>query len=369
MWVESVRLRNFRNYFAEDVSFSPHINLIVGSNGEGKSNLLESLFLLATTKSYRQAHEKDMVFIDRDNFYVSGEAVLQGNIKHTLEISYSQKQNKKQAKVSGVPVVRLADFIGILNVVCFSPDDLNIIKGAPGLRRRFLDILLSQIDRVYLSVLQQYGRVLRQRNECLKAVQRGRMRPTEIWPWTEQLATLACQVTERRFKAVNELTTSYAAISKGINQGKENLSLKYMSSLVKNSHLYTPIEFTESLQRRQTEEVARGITTIGPHRDDLFFLINGLSAADYASQGQQRTAVLSLKLAELEYMYKVTGDYPILLLDDVFSELDQKRRQLLLATLSDRVQALITGTETLEWPWSGDREYCNIINIRQGKVI
>jgi len=369
MWIREVKLINFRNYAAEVILFSPGINLIVGSNGEGKTNLLESIFLLATTRSYRQAQERDMVALGSDSFYIRGTITLTGEIKHTLELSYSQLQKKKQAKVSGIPITRLTDFMGILNVVFFSPEDLNLVKGPKGLRRRFLDILLSQIDKGYLYALQQYTRVLKQRNECLKAIYRGNMRTADLLPWNEQFVYFAEKIVRRREEAVAEIAKHFAQHAGEINQGKEKLVLEYNSQLMKNKVLLSLDSIHEAVSKKQQEDLARGLTSIGPHRDDVVFTINGLQASEYASQGQQRTAVLSLKLAELDYMHKITGEYPVLLLDDVFSELDQSRRTLLLSTLHGKVQVLVTGTEVPLLSLSPEAASPKIICIQQGKVI
>jgi len=368
MVVQSVVLSNFRNYQKEEISFSPQINLVIGDNGEGKTNLLESLFVLATTKSYRQAHEREMVLIGQDTFYLQGKVTLAGGQDYTLELGYSQKQNKKSAKISGVPIVRLSEFIGFFKVVCFSPDDLEIIKGSPGIRRRFLDILLSQLDRSYLNDLQQYTKVLRQRNECLRAISKGKMQQEDLFPWNEQMATLALKITERRLRAVVDLAPLFKSSTQQINQGRENLGLSYQGTLTQDGRVYSKNEALECWQRRQKEEVARGITLIGPHRDDLYFSINGVAAADYASQGQQRTGVLGLKLAELEYMNLVTGNYPTLLLDDVFSELDQVRRELLISILSGKIQSVITGTETPYLTKSFGALGAKVIKVQQGKL-
>jgi len=369
MWIREVKLLNFRNYTAEVIVFSPNINLIIGNNGEGKTNLLESLFLLATTRSYRQAHERELVSLNCDSFYIRGDITLSGDIKHSLELSYSQLQKKKQAKVSGVPVSRLTDFMGILNVVFFSPEDLDLVKGAKSVRRRFLDILLSQIDKSYLYALQQYTRVLKQRNECLKAIQKGAMRTSDLSPWNEQFIVLAEKIVRRREEAVTALAKHFAQHARAINQGKERLTLEYISQLIKNKVVLSLESIHEAVNKKQQEDLARGLTSLGPHRDDVVFTINGLQAADYASQGQQRTAVLSLKLAEVDYMYQITGEYPILLLDDVFSELDHSRRTLLLSTLHGKVQVLVTGTEVPSLTLSPAASSPKIIYIQQGKVI
>ncbi len=345
---------------------------MVGKNGEGKTNLLEAIFFLATTKSHRQALEKDMAKIGENHFRVSARIISIG-VDRNLDLRYDAVLRKKFAGVSGFPVTKLQDFIGLLNVVMFSPEDLSLVKGSPSGRRRFLDVLLCQVDRVYLRLLQQYTLVLRQRNEALRLIARGSLKLSDLKPWDQQFAFLAHRITMRRLQATERLSASFSTLTDEINRGKETLSVAYTSSLgATNGSLSINSLDVDSvvneLERRQRDCLRRGNSSIGPHRDDLRFLINGLPAEAYASQGQQRTAVLGLKLAELKYMQEVTGDCPVLLLDDVLSELDKSRRQMLVQALKSDVQAIITGTDERDLSLQGV-EPSQVMRVERGKVV
>ncbi|MBT9133875.1 MAG: DNA replication and repair protein RecF [Firmicutes bacterium] len=367
MRVEELSLTSFRNYSSGKVSFSPGLNYVVGKNGEGKTNLLEALFILATTKSHRQALDKDMVKIGEGRFRVSARIIALG-VDRNLGLGYDVALKKKVANVSGFPVTKLQDFIGILNVVMFSPEDLALVKGTPSDRRRFLDILLCQVDKVYFRLLQQYTHVLRQRNEALKLIARGAIKLFDLKPWDQQFAALAQRITLRRFQATERLAASFLNLTDAINRGKETLSIAYSSSLLTTTAGLDVEGVARELERHQREDLKRGTSSIGPHRDDLKFLINGLPAAAYASQGQQRTAVLGLKLAELKYMQEVTGDYPVLLLDDVLSELDSSRRQMIVQVLMSDVQAVITGTDENDLSLQGVKP-ARVLRVERGKVV
>ncbi|MDP3487813.1 MAG: DNA replication and repair protein RecF, partial [Bacillota bacterium] len=287
-------------------------------------------------------------------------------VNTTVELGYSLSQKRKAAKISGVPVTRISELIGVLNVVLFAPEDLDLVKGPPSGRRRFLDVLLSQVDRVYFGLLQQYSRVLAQRNECLKSIQLGRLKILDLEPWTEQFIDLALKISRRRYQAVLLLKEEFVCLASQINQGKESLLVDYIPSLALEA---TNKAAQDQLRRLLTQEVKRGVTLCGPHRDDLRFTINSLLATDYASQGQQRTAALALKLSELAYMRSIRGEYPVLLLDDVMSELDAHRRSALVEVLSRDVQAIITGTDLDALsPIHGKGDH-QVIRIEQGKVM
>jgi len=367
MKVCELRLTSFRNYTKERICFSPNLNYLVGNNGEGKTNLLEALFLLATTRSHRQAGEKDMVTIGEDYFLVSAQ-IETLSTNRAIDIGYYLSLKKKVARVSGLPVTRLHDIVGLFNVVLFSPEDLALVKGSPRDRRRFLDVLLCQVDKVYFRLLQQYAQVLKQRNEALKSIARGSFKAQDIRPWDEQFASIALRITARRAQAVDRLAENFRFLTGEINRGQETLRLAYRGSLCATTAKPDTESVRLELERRLSEDVRRGVSSLGPHRDDLSFLINGLPAEDYASQGQQRTAVLGLKLAELKYMQEVTGDYPVLLLDDVLSELDPKRRQMIVHVLMSDVQALVTGTDENDLVLTGGRPV-QVMRIERGKVV
>lgn len=365
MWVEELTLKDYRNYGSQRVHFSPSLNYVVGANGEGKTNLLEAIYLLATTKSHRLVGEKDLVQSGSDYFFISCR-LRDARMSTTLELGYSASQRRKVAKISGVPVTKVGDLIGVLNVVLFSPEDLDLVKGAPSGRRRFLDVFLSQVDKVYFGLLQQYARVLAQRNECLKSIQLGRLKINDLEPWSIQFADIALRLTRKRFQAVTALKEEFCTIAKHINHGKEALTISYTSSLLLE---HTPSQILEQLNKSLTQEIKRGATLSGPHRDDLKFFINGLPATDYASQGQQRTAVLALKLSELEFMRRARGEFPVLLLDDVLSELDSTRRGALVSVLGRDVQSIITGTDVEDLTPISTKNESRIIRIQQGKVV
>lgn len=365
MWVEELTLKDYRNYRNQRVTFSRSLNYVVGANGEGKTNMLEALYLLATTKSHRMVSEKDLVRTKSDFFYLSCR-LHDVRLGTTVELGYSLSQKRKAAKISGVPVTRISDLIGVLNVVLFAPEDLELVKGPPSGRRRFLDVLLSQVDKVYFSLLQQYARVLAQRNECLKAIQTGRLKTSDLEPWTVQFIDLALKISRRRYRAVAFLKDEFARLATQINQSKESLSIDYIPSLALES---TDQAAHDQLRRLLTQEIKRGTTLCGPHRDDLKFTINSLPAADYASQGQQRTAVLALKLSELAYMRSIRGEFPVLLLDDVLSELDASRRAALVEVLSQDVQSIITGTDLNDLSTIHLKGDYQVIGIEQGKVM
>ena len=309
MWIESAILQDFRNYTQQRVDFSPHLNLILGDNGEGKTNLLEALFLLSTTRSHRTNQDKDLVRFG-EQFYYVGCKVNKKNHTERIEVGYSLERRQKIAKLSGVPLARLSELIGVLNVVLFSPEDLELVKGSPGGRRRFLDIFLSQLRRGYVGELQQYNKVMAQRNDCLRLIQSRRFAEDVLCSWDEQYAKLAVSISNIRRQMMEDFAPQFQAFAQRIS-GRENLTVKYSESLAGMDE----ISLLRRLETLRPGEIVRGTTSLGPHRDDILFLIDGRQASLYASQGQQRTAVLALKLAELSYLQHATGEAPVLLLD------------------------------------------------------
>jgi DNA replication and repair protein RecF len=363
MWIEELFLQDFRNYTEQRISLAPHMNLILGNNGEGKTNLLEAMLVLATTRSHRTSQDKDLVRFGAQHFYLACK-VRKKSLSGKVEIGYSLERRQKLAKLSGVVLSRLSDIVGELNLVLFSPEDLDLVKGSPNCRRRFVDILLSQIDRSYLHALQKYNRILAQRNECLRHIQSGRFSLDILDTWDEQLVGEAYQITTKREVALEVIGKMFGEYSARISS-KEKLTLRYTQALTFQSGE----ELLKKLRASRQRDVQRGFTPAGPHRDDLLVLINGRPAANYASQGQQRTAVLALKLAELEFLRHSTGETPILLLDDVFSELDNTRRQALVGVLSGEVQSMLTGTREDQFSLLTGSNEARIFQVEQGKVI
>ncbi|WP_156289944.1 DNA replication/repair protein RecF [Oceanobacillus salinisoli] len=356
MHIERLQLKNFRNYEKQEISFDDKINVIIGENAQGKTNLMEAIYVLAFTKSHRTSHEKELIQWEKDYAKIEGR-VKKRNQSLPLEIIISTKG--KKAKLNHLEQRRLSDYIGAINVVMFAPEDLTLVKGPPQIRRRFMDMELGQIQPTYIYHLGQYQRILKQRNHLLKQIQRREKADTTMLEvLTMQLVDHAAVVLEKRFLFLELLKNWAHPIHHGISRGLENLEIKYSATIevseAENKEKITN-NYLRKFQEIQEKEMERGTTLIGPHRDDLLFQVNGKDVQTFGSQGQQRTTALSLKLAEIELIHKEVGEYPILLLDDVLSELDDYRQSHLLNTIQGKVQTFVSTTsvdgihhETLE---------------------
>ncbi|MUK88128.1 DNA replication/repair protein RecF [Ornithinibacillus sp. L9] len=344
MHIESLKLRNYRNYDQLDISFDDKVNVIIGENAQGKTNLMEAIYLLAFTKSHRTPREKELIKWETDYAKIEG-SITKRNQTFPLEIVISTKG--KKAKLNRLEQKRLSDYIGSLNVVMFAPEDLSLVKGSPQVRRRFIDMELGQIQPTYIYHLGQYQKVLKQRNHLLKQMQYKKEDRTMIRVMTEQLVEHASTILERRFVFLELLRKWASPIHHGISRELEKLEIKYSPTIeVLEGANKEKIEaiYLEKFHEVETKEIERGTTLIGPHRDDLIFYVNGKDVQTYGSQGQQRTTALSVKLAEIELIYNEVGEYPILLLDDVLSELDDFRQSHLLNTIQGKVQTFVSTT-------------------------
>ncbi len=343
MYLEELELRNFRNYQTVAVKFSPQINVLIGKNAQGKTNLLEAIYVLAMARSHRTNNERELISFKQKEAYLSGRVMRKlGSLP--LEIGLSRKG--KKAKVNHLEQARLSQYIGNLNVILFAPEDLSLVKGSPAIRRRFIDMEFGQIDPRYLYNLTRYRTILKQRNNYLKQLQQKKATDTlYLEVLSEQLAQFAGAIIVKRLEFLAELERYAKEIHGQITQDKEQLAFSYESSLKEPSQA-TENEITKALKKGfanlQQKEIFQGTTLLGPHRDDVVFKINGQNVQIYGSQGQQRTTALSVKLAEIELMKNKTGEYPILLLDDVLSELDGNRQTHLLKTIQGRVQTFLT---------------------------
>ena len=344
MFLRDLSLTNYRNYKSLSLSFDQPINLFVGNNAQGKTNILESIYVLALAKSHRTSKDRELVAWEEEYATIRGEVKRRyGSVR--LEIQLTTKG--KKAKINGLEQRKLSEYIGALNAVMFAPEDLAIVKGAPAQRRRFLDMEIGQVSPTYLYDLTNFNKVLAQRNQQLKDLAMQKSDPHMMEIWNTQLADLAVKLLQKRFEFLRKLETWASTIHSGITDGKERLSLHYVST----SPIAAGMDQREALQLMLAalEEVferekMRGSTLIGPHRDDFSLRINGVDVQTFGSQGQQRTAALSLKLAEIELIKEEVGEYPILLLDDVLSELDEHRQTLLLETIQEKVQTFVTST-------------------------
>lgn len=345
MYLQELQLQHFRNYPSADLKLGPGINVLLGENAQGKTNLLEAIYVLALTRSHRTANDHDLVNWEAKTAKVSGRVVKAvGSVP--LELTFSRQG--KRAKVNHLEQARLSQYIGQLNVILFAPEDLAIVKGAPTVRRRFMDMEFGQMNPRYLYNLSQYRTLLKQRNRYLKDLQHKQNRDLLFLSvLSDQLAAYGAEIIAQRLRMLHRLEHWAQAIHAEISQQKEELTFHYATQ-VPEDQLTDPdticAALTQLYKDHQDKELYRGTTLVGPHRDDLHFRVNGKNVQTFGSQGQQRTTALSVKLAEIDLMKEETGEYPVLLLDDVLSELDDARQTHLLKAIQDKVQTFITTT-------------------------
>lgn len=369
MYLKTLHVRQFRNYQDQKIEFTAAKTILVGNNAQGKSNLLEAVELLATLRSHRMARDRDLV--------KEGEAIAQ--INATLEraagisdLTLTLRRNaRRTVAINGETVRRQMDFLGVINAVEFSSLDLELVRGSPEGRRNWLDTLLIQLEPVYAHILQQYHQVLRQRNACLKRSHESGVKSqnAELAIWDAQLVTAGTRVIIRRDRAIQKLTPIAAAWHARISGSTEVLKINYAANvpLDKNHPEAVQQAFLAKIQQRTLAELHRGITLVGPHRDEVELIINQTPARQYGSQGQQRTLVLALKLAELQLIEEVVNEPPLLLLDDVLAELDPSRQNQLLEAIQDRFQTLITTTHlgSFEQDWLKSSQ---ILFVKAGEI-
>lgn len=334
MKINSLKLKNFRNYDFLDLEFDQATNIFYGDNAQGKTNILESLYLVGTTKSHRGTKDRDMIEFGQDEAHIETVIEKKG-INYQIDM-HLKKNSPKGIAINKMPIRKASELFGIVNIVFFSPEDLNIIKNGPAERRRFIDLELSQLDKVYLSNLANYNRIVNQRNHLLKEIgfKSGVMETLEIWEM--QLVDYGNKIIERRQKFVEEMNEIISNIHKKLTGDREHLQLIYEPS---NGNL----SLEKALEKNRERDMRIKSTSVGPHRDDICFMVGDLDIRKFGSQGQQRTAALSLKLSEIELVKRAINDTPILLLDDVLSELDKHRQNYLLDSIDD-IQTLITCT-------------------------
>lgn len=345
MYLEGIELKNYRNYETVKLSFSPSINVLIGENAQGKTNLVESIYFLAMSRSHRSPRDRELIRWDSEFAKVNGQLIKKS---HSVPLEIVLSKRGKIAKMNHLEQRKLSDYIGQLNVILFAPEDLSLVKGSPSVRRRFIDMELGQMNKIYLHHLTQYQRVLKQRNQFLKKAKYDRKHDALYLDiLTEQLATEGAEVLYHRYRFVKQLTKWAQEVQTDISNGKEELRISYkttssVSDKMSKEELLSQLQ--KDYEKAKEQEIDQGTTTLGPHRDDLVFYVNEKNVQTYGSQGQQRTTALSLKLAEIELMYEMTGEYPILLLDDVLSELDDSRQTHLLNAIQNKVQTFITTT-------------------------
>lgn len=334
MIISSLELSNFRNYEHLELSFDQGTNIFYGDNAQGKTNILEAIYLSGTTKSHKGSRDREMIRFDQNESHIKT-IVLKEEKEYQIDI-HLKKNKAKGIAINRVPIKRASDLFGILNIIFFSPEDLNIIKNGPSERRRFLDAELCQLDKIYLSDLTNYNKVLNQRNKLLKDLYFQPSLKETLPVWDEQLIHYGRKIIKRRAQFIEELGEIVSRIHQEISGGIEHMQISYEPNI-------EDIFFEDELLRAKDKDIKYAQTSVGPHRDDLRITIGEIDVRKFGSQGQQRSCALSMKLSEIELVAQTIHDTPILLLDDVLSELDQNRQNCLLSAIQN-TQTMITCT-------------------------
>ena len=372
MKINKIYAVNFRNYGTCNLDFSSMINVFYGQNAQGKTNILEAIFYSAFGMSHRTFTEEDLLKLGCKEMAVGVEYDSFSGL-HEIKIKKFQQlgRNKKEIFLDGAKV-KPKEHYGSLNAVMFSPEDLQLVKGEPSLRRRFFDMQIAQTDPIYYDLLVKYNRVVQQRNKLLKEIRDNEGSSAQLQPWNKEFIAFATAIAKKRQLALEKLKVIAGEIYASITGNKEILTIKYELKANNGELLYPENDFedweifyTQKLAERERIDILRGNTGIGPHRDDIVLLLNDMSLKAFGSQGQQRSGALALKLSQLEYVRREIGEFPILLLDDVMSELDNSRRAQLLMFIDGKVQTFITVNDRELIPELAGNNYFEIV---QGSV-
>jgi len=328
MYINKLSAAGFRNLNISGIELSPNINILHGNNAQGKTNFLEAVYFCGFGRSMRGVPERELICFGQDTAFIKAE-IVRGNYCRVQDVKI--QNGAKSILIDQMAVRHMKDLFGRLLIVMFAPEDLRLIKAGPSERRRFMDMEICQLSPIYYSDLREYHRALKQRNALLKILQKDKSQLDSLSIWDEQLQKYGRKITKTRESFISKINNISKEIHSHITQGKEDLTIFYTSSHVEN------------LAKYHSRDIYQGTTGHGIHKDDINFTINGISARSFGSQGQQRTAALSAKLAEIEIIKQSTGETPVLLLDDVLSELDNSRQKFLLSKISD-LQVIITCT-------------------------
>lgn len=337
MYIKKIKLKNFRNYEEQEINLNKNINIFYGDNAQGKTNILESIFMCATGRSFRSKKDQELIKFNKENSFIEVEYKKidrEGKIK--IEIG-----DKKLIFINEIRVKKLSEILGNVNVVIFSPDDINILKNGPASRRKFLDIMISQLRPLYVYNLNLFLKTLEQRNNYLRQIKFEKKSQDLLDIWDEKLADYAQNVYNYRKEFIEKIINKINDIHKEITDGKEEIKIKYISDFINKK------QFLEVLKNSRDVDIMKGYTSKGIHRDDFVLLINDKQVNIYGSQGQHRTAILSLKMSELEIVFDEIGEYPVLLLDDFMSELDKNRINNFIKKIDD-IQVIITCTDKID---------------------
>lgn len=334
MYIESIQLSNFRNYESLYMEFDKGTNILYGDNAQGKTNILESVYLCGTSKSHKGSKDKEMIRFQNEEAHIRM-MVKKDDLSYKIDM-HLRKNKAKGVAINGIPIKKARELLGVVNLVFFSPEDLNIIKNGPGERRRFLDLELCQLDSVYITELAGYNHIVNQRNKLLKDLFHQPKLKDTLDIWDMQMVKYGCQIIRKRKNFICELNEIIRDIHRNLTGKTEEINVIYEPNVSEE-------DFELLLLKNRDRDIRMKLSSTGPHRDDFCVMVNGIDIRKYGSQGQQRTAALSLKLSEIYLVKKKIKDTPVLLLDDVLSELDRNRQTYLLDSIHD-IQTLITCT-------------------------
>ena len=360
MFIKRLQMLNYRNYNVLDISLGPHVNVFMGDNAQGKTNILEGIYYCAFARSHRTSKDRELINWNADNALLSV-SVGKERLDKRIDISIL-KDGKKAIQINKIKIKKIGELFGNFNVVMFSPEDLKIIKDSPGVRRKFIDMELCQLNPKYYYNLVQYNKVLNERNSIL----RNRSINKDILDvYDMQLVEFGYNIIMERLEYIKKLNKYSDKIHSDITSGKEKIEFKYTSTIKDLENIKE--NFYSLLEKNRVRDSERGITTVGPHRDDFIVLINDIDTKSYGSQGQQRTAVLTIKFSSLKIIKELTGEHPVLLLDDVLSELDFSRKRYILSTIGD-IQTIITctGIEDL-YEYLDDKS--KVFKVKDGEIL
>lgn len=369
MYLDSFIVQNYRNLSKIETHFDPNINIFIGKNAQGKTNLLEAIYFLALTRSHRTNSDRELIKFGDEFANLSGR-VHKSQLDLDLRVLITKKG--KKVWINRVEQSKLSKYVGQMNAILFSPEDLELIKGAPALRRRFMDQEFGQVNSEYLYFASKYRQVLLQRNNYLKQLMKGQTKDQVFLDvLSDQLAGIAAEIIYRRFKFLKYLSSAASDAYEHISLGSEKLSIVYRPSVSAIAAADDPEAIYHKLltnfHKIKEMEIRKGTTLVGPHRDDIVFKLDDKNAHLYASQGQQRSIALSIKLAEIQLVHHLTNEFPLLLLDDVMSELDHGRQSALLNYIHGKTQTFITTTDLEGISWEIIKQP-KIYHIDSGKI-
>lgn len=363
MYIEKAEIKNFRNYSGETVELSPFVNVFCGENAQGKTNFIEAVYVAAMGKSFKTVPEQNLIKFGEKQAEINVEFFGYNNSKNKLSAEIG---SRKILKFNGLTCEKRSEYIGNLNVILFTPQEISVVRGAPSERRRFIDSCCGLLDKKYVFALYNYTKIVENKNRLLKSIQENPSLSSTLFVWNEKLCEYGTQIIKKRFETVEALKEKSVLIYEKLSGGREMLNFSYISCGGEKN--FTEKEIYENLmsqiEHKQEEEIKEGCCLTGPHRDDIYFYIDKKKVKDFGSQGQQRSVVLALKLAQMQLFYDKLGEYPVLLLDDVKSELDLSRRSYLYSEIKDK-QVIITCTdaETLF-----EHENAAFFEVKDGRI-